>query len=85
MWCRNCAKMSRGGIYSIKMNFGTRTNTRRELLALWSLMFFALHKHVTFLQLIEDSKLIVDWFSYKNNLQGISLQPSKIRQMSGSF
>jgi hypothetical protein len=56
-------------------------------MALWSLLFFSLHKQVTCLQLIGDSKVIVDWFSYKNNLQGTSLQPwmTRIRQMSGSF
>jgi hypothetical protein len=62
-------------VYSIKLNCGTGTNTRGELLALWSLLFFSLHKQVSCLQLIGDSKVIVDWFSYKNNLQGITLQP----------
>lgn len=80
-------KCPEGGIYSIKMNCGTGRNTKGELMTLWSLLFFALHKQVTCLQLIEDSKVIVDWFLYKNNLQGISLQPwiTRIRQMSGSF
>jgi ribonuclease HI len=80
-------KCPEGGIFSIKMNCGTRTNTRGELMALWSLLFFALHKQVNCLQLVGDSKVIVDWFSYKNNLQVISLQPwmTRIRQMSGSF
>jgi len=37
--------------------------------------------------LIGDSKVIVDWFSFKNNLQGITLQPwmTSIRQLSESF
>jgi ribonuclease HI len=71
MWCRCFAKMSSWGVYSIKLNCGTGTNTRGELLALWSLLFFSLHKQVSCLQLIGDSKVIVDWFSYKNNLQGL--------------
>jgi hypothetical protein len=49
-------------------------NTRGELLALWSLFFFSLHKKVFFLHLVGDSKLIVDWFSYKNNLQVIFIR-----------
>jgi hypothetical protein len=40
-----------------------------------------------FLQLVGDSKVIVDWFSFKNNLQVINLQPwmSRIRQLSENF
>jgi len=80
-------KCPEGDIFSIKLNCSTRTTTRGELLALWSLLFFALHKQVNCLRLVGDSKVIVDWFSYKNNLQAISLQPwmTIIRQMSESF
>jgi hypothetical protein len=37
------------GTYSIKMNCGSGTNTRGELLALWSVLFFAHYKQVSFL------------------------------------
>jgi hypothetical protein len=33
-------KCPKGGIFSIKMNCGMGTNTRGELMALWSLLFF---------------------------------------------
>ena len=49
-----------GGIFSIKMSRGIGTNTRGELMALWSLFFFALHKQVNCLQLFGYSKVIVD-------------------------
>jgi ribonuclease HI len=80
-------KCSVRSVYSIKLNCGTGTNTRGELLALWSLLFFSLQKQVSCLHLIEDSKVIVDWFSYKNNLQRITSQPwmTRIRQFSENF
>jgi hypothetical protein len=36
---------------------------------------------------VGDSKVIVDWFSFKNNLQVISLKPwmEKIRHVSSKF
>jgi ribonuclease HI len=75
------------GFYSLKLNCGPGTNTRGELLALWSILFFAHFKQIKSLQLVGDSKVIVDWFSFKNNLQVSNLQPwmSKIRQLSGKF
>ena len=80
-------KCREGDVFSIKMNCGMGTNTRGELLALWILLYLALHKQVYSLQLVGDSKVIVDWFSYKNKLQVISLQPwmTRICQMSGRF
>jgi hypothetical protein len=37
--------------------------------------FFSHFKQVTNLQLVGDSKVIVDWFSLKNNMQVASLKP----------
>jgi ribonuclease HI len=75
------------GTYSIKMNCGSGTNTRGELLALWSVLFFAHFKQISSLQLVGDSKVIVDWFSSKHNLQVLTLQPwmSRIHQLSENF
>jgi ribonuclease HI len=75
------------GTYIIKMNCGSGTNTRAELLALWCILFFACYKKVTRLQLVGDSKVIIDWFTNENNLQVVSLHPwmTKIRELSRSF
>jgi ribonuclease HI len=75
------------GVYSIKMNCGHGTNSQGEILALWCILFFAHFKQISCLQLVGDSKVIVDWFSYKNNMQVISLQPwmERIRQLSSNF
>jgi hypothetical protein len=66
------------------MNCGKGTNTKGDLLALW---VFAYIKQVPRLQLVGDSKVIIDWFTNDNNLQLISLQPwmTKIRSLNGHF
>jgi ribonuclease HI len=61
-------KCLEGDIYSIKLSCCMGTNTRGELLAMWSVFFLALDKQVHCLQLVGDSKVIIDWFAYKNNL-----------------
>jgi ribonuclease HI len=75
------------GTFSLKMNCGTGTNTRGELLALWCILYFAYFKKVKRLQLVGDSKIIIDWFSHENNLHVVSLQPwmTKIRLLSEKF
>jgi len=66
---------------------GNGTNTKGELLALWCILYFAGYKKINSIQLVGDSKIIIDWFTNDNNLQVISLQPwmSRIRALSGRF
>jgi ribonuclease HI len=87
MWAGAILKCPVLGTFSIKMNCGTGTNTKGELLALWCILYFACYKKVKILQLVGDSKIIIDWFSHENNLQVVSLQPwmTKIRVLSGKF
>jgi ribonuclease HI len=84
---QGCTKMPSFGTYRIKMNCGSGTNTKGELLALWCILYFANVLKVTRLLLAGDSKIIIDWFNNVNNLQVLSLQPwmEKIRRLSGSF
>jgi hypothetical protein len=67
MWCTSYLKVSRVGFG------GPQTNTRGELLTLWSILFFAQYKHIKILELVGDSKIILPWFSFKNNVQVINL------------
>ena len=46
--------------FRIKMNCGSGSNTKAELLALWFILYFAHLKKVTRLQLVSDSKVIID-------------------------
>jgi len=56
------------GTFSLMMNYDTGTNTRGELLALWCILYFSLYKKVKSIQLVGDSKIIIDGFSHENNL-----------------
>jgi len=48
------------GTFRLKMNCDRGTNTRGELLALWCILYFSSYKKVTRLQLVGDSKIIID-------------------------
>jgi len=67
------------------MNCGSGTNTRSELLALWSLLYFVGYKKISILLLVGDSKVIIEWFNNVNYLHVISLLPwmRRIRLLSG--
>jgi len=48
------------GIFRLKMNCGKWTNTRGEILALWCILYFSFYKNIQRLQLVGDSKVIID-------------------------
>ena len=75
------------GTFNMKMNCGYGTNTNRELLALWCMLYFENVLKVTRLMMAGDSNFIIDWFNNDNNLQVLALQPwmEKIRRLCGSF
>lgn len=60
--------------YNLKFRVGVGTNTRIELLALSSLLYFANSIEVQNLQIVGDSKLFVDWFNHKCKLQVLNLE-----------
>jgi len=63
------------GLLRLKMNCGIGTNTRGELLALWCILYFSFYKKVQRLQMVSDSKVIIDWFNTDKSLQVVSLHP----------
>jgi ribonuclease HI len=75
------------GTLKFNMNCGRGTNTMGELLALWCILYFACYKKLSRLQLVGDSKIIIDWFTNKNYLQVVTLQRwmSKIQVLRGKF
>jgi ribonuclease HI len=67
-------KMNSSLSFRLKLNCGQGTNTRGELLSLWSLLFFADSRNFHQMQILGDSKVIVDWFNHKAQLQVATLQ-----------
>ena len=61
------------GKFSIIWNCGVGTNSRAELLALWSLLSFASNLGISSLQIVGDSKLIVDWYKGQADFRSLSL------------
>ena len=61
------------GKFSIIWNCGVGTNSRAELLALWSLLSFASNLGISSLQIFGDSKLIVDWYKDQADFRSLSL------------
>ena len=61
------------GRYCIRWNCGTGTNTRAELLALWSLLHYAASLGIDSIQIAGDSRIIVEWFKGKLKLDVLHL------------
>jgi ribonuclease HI len=53
--------------------YGPGTNTRAELLGAWVTLHLASILNIEPLQLIKDSRVIIDWLNHKGNLQTITL------------
>jgi ribonuclease HI len=79
--------LSHSKFYNLKLGVGAGSNTRAKLLALWGLLNFAKSIHVEHLQVVGDSKLIVDWINHICNLQVLNLESwqKRIRQLQEAF
>jgi hypothetical protein len=61
------------GKFRLKMNYRNGINTKGELLALWCILYFACYIKLNRIQLVGDSKIIIDRYTNKCNIQVISL------------
>lgn len=75
------------GRYNIKWNCGFGTNSRSELLALWSLLHLARSLDIEAIQIAGDSMIIVEWFRGKFELELIQLTywMDRILMLKGQF
>lgn len=60
--------------FSLKYAPGQASNSRAELSALWAVLRVAIHKQVTRLQLLGDSKMVVDWAKGRIQISAPHLQ-----------
>jgi ribonuclease HI len=56
-----------------------RTNTKAELMGTWATLFIANYLSIYKLQILGDSKVIINWLNNKGNLCVISLEGWKQR------
>ena len=75
------------GRFNIKWNCGVGTNTRSELLALWSILHFARSLGIDSIQIAGDSRIIVDWFKGIFHLEAVLLTywMDRIMQLKNQF
>ena len=75
------------GRFNIKWNCGIGTNTRAELLALWSILHLAKLFGIETIQIIGDSRIIVDWFRGRVMLDSLTLTHwmDRIMQLKSYF
>ena len=71
----------------MKMGVGQRTNTRLELLALWTLLFSTKSCGLPFLHIHGDSSVIINWFNRRSSLSSLALDGwcHNIRDLESCF
>jgi ribonuclease HI len=66
-------RISENSVYKWTFNCGTGTNTRAELLGAWATHILVVRLNIASIQVIGDSKIIIDWLKDKGKLQVASL------------
>jgi ribonuclease HI len=80
-------KCSESPDYRWYFNCGAGTNTKAELLGAWASLIIAKHLDLHYIQILGDSKVIIDWLKQKGNLQAINIEgwKCKNRDLVSSF
>jgi len=55
--------------YHWRFNCRVGTNTRRELLGVWVLLLMVIKLNIYHLQVVGDSKTIIEWFNHQSEIQ----------------
>jgi ribonuclease HI len=73
--------------FSLKYGAGKRTNNRAEFYALWILMKIAADKCTGKLQVLGDSKLLMDWANNKCRISNLARGPvmNIVLEVKGKF
>lgn len=69
------------------MAIGSATSMRAKLLAFWSVLFLCRKMNIMDVHIVGDSKVVIDWYNKKAELNVMSLQPWKdrIKELGSSF
>jgi ribonuclease HI len=80
-------KISQNTYYKWTYNCGPGTNTRAKLLGAWATLYLASRLHIDTLQVLGDSRIIIEWLSSRGDLQVVSLLAWKdrIRHLQSTF
>jgi ribonuclease HI len=72
-------RITKNSFYKWTFNCGPGTNTRAELLGAWATLYLASRLHIESLQILRDSRTIIEWLNNMGDLQAISLSAWKDR------
>ena len=61
------------------MNCGVGTNTKEKLLGVWATLTLATHLSIQKLQVLGDSKVVIEWLTKKGRLQACAIEGWKIK------
>jgi ribonuclease HI len=61
------------------MNCGEGTNTKAGLISVWATLTLALHLSYPKLQILGDSKVVIDWLNKRGRLQACAIEGWKIK------
>jgi ribonuclease HI len=80
-------KISANSVYKWTFNCGIGTNTRAELLGAWATHILVVRLNIEVIQVIGDSKIIIDWLKDRGKLQIASLMGwmDRINKLKKSF
>jgi ribonuclease HI len=80
-------KITKDSTYRWNFCCGPGTNTRAELLGAWATLHLASRLNIEVLQILGDSRIIIEWLNNKGKLQAISLLAWKdiIRLLQHNF
>jgi hypothetical protein len=66
-------KISHNSHYKWTFNCVPGTNTREKLLGVWATLYLASRLYIESIQVLGDSKIVIEWLSGRGDLQTISL------------
>jgi ribonuclease HI len=66
-------------VYRWFINCGDGTNTKAELLGVWATLTLATHLSLQKLQVLGDSKVIIEWLNNRGRLQASAIEGWKLR------
>jgi ribonuclease HI len=72
-------KITHNTFYKWTFNCGPGTNTRAKLLGAWATLYLASRLYIETLQVLGDSRIVIEWLSGRGELQTISLLAWKDR------
>jgi ribonuclease HI len=70
-------KINKNTSYKWMLNCGLGTNTRAERMGVWASLILATRLSITYLHVLGDSKIVIDWLNQKGALQVVSLESWK--------